>query len=275
MTHRSSPSLSTRLLLVVIAIVTSSCSALRKVESMVPEIPEIVLIGNKSDRESEKGTYDPNTLEANLREDAAIFRFNVRGQNRKVVIQLFPQDAPITVANFQKRIEDGFYNGLAIHRVIPNYLVQMGDPQSRNPEARAAWGTSGVDSMLAAEINRPHGPGAVGMARLGDSANPSRRSSGSQFYVALDNLSKLNGNYTIFGQVIQGFETIQEIAEYPADNNDNPFQRITIKSAKLGRASSHRPEDLAVIKRRTNRKSVNQQPVRQEGMLKRAWRRIW
>ena len=275
MTHRSFPSLSTRLLLVVIAIVTSSCSALRKVESMVPEIPEIVLIGNKSDREAEKGTYDPNTLEANLREDAAIFRFNVRGQNRKVVIQLFPQDAPITVANFQKRIEDGFYNGLAIHRVIPNYLVQMGDPQSRNPEARAAWGTSGVYSMLPAEINRPHGPGAVGMARLGDSANPSRRSSGSQFYVALDNLSKLNGNYTIFGQVIQGFETIQEIAEYPADNNDNPFQRITIKSAKLGRASSHRPEDLAVIKRRTNRKSVNQQPVRQEGMLKRAWRRIW
>ena len=270
------PSLLSLVALTITPLIISSCSTLRKVESMVPEIPEIVLIGKKKDpTTSQDGTYDPSNLEADLIQDAAIFKFNVAGQTRKVVIQLFPDQAPVTVANFQKRIRDGFYDGLAIHRVIPNYLIQTGDPQSRDPESRAAWGTGGNDNALPAEISRRHQPGAVGMARLGDSANRGRRSSGSQFYIALDNLPSLDGKYTIFGQVIQGFETIQQIAEFPADTNDNPYQRIAIKSAKLARAGSHRPEDITTIKRRTSRKTLDQQPTKEEGVLKRTWRQIW
>ncbi len=211
----------------------SSCTVMRKVERMVPEIPEIILIGEKPPK-IDPG--DPESLKPDLEKDAAVFKIDVQGQRRRIVIQLYPDAAPMTVANFQNQVRTGHYEGMAVHRAIPNYLVQMGDPQSKVPDSRAAWGTGGLKTTLPAEINLRHRLGSVGMARLGDASNPTRSSSGSQFYIALGEMKKSDGKYTVFGQVIQGYDALQTISEFPADENDNPYQRLEIKSAHLDRA---------------------------------------
>ena len=249
-----------------------SCSTLRKIASMVPEIPEIFLIGGEK---APPDPVDPATLEPDLKNDVAIFKLDVQGRRHRLIIGLFPEAAPMTVANFQQLIRRGHYEGMAIHRVIPNYLVQMGDPQSKDPEARAAWGTGGLETTTPREIHLPHRLGAVAMARLEDAVNPSRQSSGSQFYIALGELSRFDRQYTVFGQVIQGYDILQTISEFPADENDNPYQRIEIKSTYLDRSKLYTPEDIDALRRTTRRRTLEEMPTRRPGLLQRAWDLIW
>jgi cyclophilin family peptidyl-prolyl cis-trans isomerase len=246
----------------------SSCSTMRKVEGMIPEIPEIVLIGKKDKPED-------TPLIPDLKKDVAVFKLDVMGQTRRVAIQLYPADAPLTVANFQENIRRNYYDGMAIHRVIPNYLVQMGDPQSKDPRTRAGWGTGGLETTLPSEIKLRHRLGTVGMARLSDASNPTRKSSGSQFYITTGDMRKFDGKYTVFGQVIQGYDTLQTISELPADENDNPYQRVQIKSTHLDRSSNIRPEDINALQRKTRRRTVEEMPTRQDGLVKRTWRQLW
>ncbi len=270
--HRSNPSIT--LFALAIALIPA-CTVMRKVEDMVPEIPEIVLIGKK-DKPSPTGHLQPGTLEPDLENNAAIFKIDVLGRTERLVIQLFPQDAPLTVANFQNNIRSGHYEGMAIHRVIPNYLVQLGDPQSKQPDTRAAWGTGGLDTTLPAEIKRAHQLGSVGMARLGDAANPQRHSSGSQFYITTGDLSRYDGRYTVFGQVLQGFAALQKLSTLPADENDNPYQRIAILSARLGPAKRYPAESPEILRQRVRRLQVEEMPTTQQDNLpKRLWKKIW
>lgn len=155
------------------------------------------------------------------------------GSRESVTIELFPNDAPQTVANFINKAESGVYNGLAFHRAIEGFLVQTGDPLTADESARERWGTGGEDQTLPAEIKRPHRIGSVAMARRADKVNPDRRSNSSQFYVALGNFASLDGKYTVFGQVVSGLETIQTIAAMPVDSNDCPIARIELKSVKI------------------------------------------
>lgn len=155
------------------------------------------------------------------------------GTRETVMIELFPSDAPQTVANFINRCESGVYNGLAFHRAIEGYLVQTGDPLTADESAREKWGTGGEDKTLPAEIKRPHRAGSVVMARRSDKVNPQRRSNSSQFYIALGNYGSLDGKYTVFGQVVSGLSTIQNIARMPVDANDCPIARIEMKSVKI------------------------------------------
>lgn len=129
--------------------------------------------------------------------------------------------APETAANFVKLANEGFYNGLTFHRVIPRFVVQGGDPKGD--------GTGGPGYTLPAEIRLPHKRGAIAMARLGDAQNPERRSSGSQFYIALSDLPDLDGQYTVFGQVRAGMEVVDRIAQVKTDAFDKPLEKITIK----------------------------------------------
>ncbi|MFT4640459.1 MAG: cyclophilin family peptidyl-prolyl cis-trans isomerase [Verrucomicrobiales bacterium] len=250
----------------------TACTVMHKVENMIPEVPEILLIG---DKKAPASPTDPANLTPDLKNDVAVFKFDVQGQTRSVVIQLYANEAPITVANFQQQVRSKHYKGMAIHRAIPNYLIQMGDPQSKDHESRAAWGTGGLETSLPAEIKLRHRLGAVGMARLNDTANPGRQSSGSQFYITTGDLQKLDGSYTIFGQVIQGYATLQTISQFPADENDNPYQRIEIQSAQLDQSSRYTPEDIRSIHRKARRRTIEEMPVRQEGRLKRTWRQLW
>lgn len=163
----------------------------------------------------------------------AVMEVAFGGARDTVMIELFPGEAPQTVANFIDRCDSGFYNGLAFHRAIEGFLVQTGDPLTSDESAREKWGTGGEDKTIPAEIKLPHRIGAVAMARRSDKVNPSRRSNGSQFYVALGNFGVLNGKYTVFGQVISGLETLKRISIMPVDANDCPVARIEVKSIKV------------------------------------------
>lgn len=155
------------------------------------------------------------------------------GSKETVMIELFPDSAPQTVANFINLAETGVYNGLAFHRAIEGFLVQTGDPLTSDDSARERWGTGGEDRTLPAEIKRPHRIGAVAMARRADKVNPERRSNGSQFYIALGNFASLDGKYTVFGQVVSGLNVVQNISRMPVDANDCPIARIEVKSVKI------------------------------------------
>lgn len=159
-------------------------------------------------------------------------RFKSDKSVRKVALEFHEQDAPIAVENFKKLAKKGFYKGLAFHRVFPNTLVQVGDPLSKKKKAHGI-GTGGPGYTLPAEIRGKHTKGAVAAARLPDKVNPQRRSNGSQFYICLAPQSQLNGQYTVFAHVIQGMDVLEAISNKPADTNDSPVERITIKKIKI------------------------------------------
>jgi peptidyl-prolyl cis-trans isomerase B (cyclophilin B) len=118
---------------------------------------------------------------------------------------LYPEKAPISVTNFIQLATGNFYNGLMFHRVISDYVIQGGDPERS--------GRSGLGYTLPAEIGLKHELGSLALARLPDHVNPNRRSSGSQFYITLDQISFLDGEDTVFGQTIEGLDVIKEIKE--------------------------------------------------------------
>ena len=153
-------------------------------------------------------------------------------QTRTFAIAFFDADAPRTVANFKKLVQDGFYKKTTIHRVFPNYLVQGGDPLSRRKD-RTVIGTGGPGYTLPAEIRRKHFRGAVAMGRLKDQLNPNRQSNGSQFYVCLQPIPAQDGQDTVFGEVIAGFPALDEISRLETDSNANPLDRVEVVRAYI------------------------------------------
>ncbi|GAB4240655.1 MAG: hypothetical protein OHK005_02990 [Candidatus Methylacidiphilales bacterium] len=142
-----------------------------------------------------------------------------------IVIELDEKAAPQTVANFKKLVAEGFYNGTTFHRVIPNFMIQGGDPNSKGQD-RSTHGRGGPGYTIPAEIGLKHTRGAVSCARLPDQVNPSRASSGSQFFICVVDTPFLDGQYTVFGRVVEGMEVADKIVAQPRDRNDNPNERI-------------------------------------------------
>jgi cyclophilin family peptidyl-prolyl cis-trans isomerase len=153
-------------------------------------------------------------------------------QSRSFVIAFFDASAPQTAANFKKLVKDGFYVKTTFHRVFPNYLVQGGDPLSKKKD-RTVIGTGGPGYTLRAEIRQKHTRGAVAMGRLSDNINPTRQSSGSQFYICLQSIASQDGKDTVFGEVISGLNALDEISRLPADTNANPIDRIQVRKTYL------------------------------------------
>ena len=121
-----------------------------------------------------------------------------------IVVALDASAAPQTVNNFVFLANQGFYDGLTFHRVVPGFVIQGGDP--------LGTGTGGPGYTVPAEIKLPHVEGAIAMARLGDQQNPQRASSGSQFYITLAPTPNLDGAYTAFGHVTSGMDVVKKIA---------------------------------------------------------------
>ena len=123
-----------------------------------------------------------------------------------IKIELFADKAPKTVANFQKLANDKFYDGVKFHRVIPGFMIQGGDPNTKGPN-RASYGTGGPGYTIPAEFNdHLHVRGALAMARAHDI-----NSAGSQFYICLADAHFLDHNYTVFGQVTKGMDVVDKI----------------------------------------------------------------
>jgi len=173
-------------------------------------------------------------LSAVRAEDVALVTLKVGKDKvpKQVAIEFYEGDAPQTVENFKKLARKRFYNGQSIHRVFPDTLVQTGDPLSKGND-RAKIGTGGPGYTLPPEIHHKHTKGAVAAGRLGDRINPGRLSNGSQFLICLQPMPSYDGQYTVFGNVIWGLDALNQVSELPVDTNDNPIQRVEIKSIKI------------------------------------------
>lgn len=122
-----------------------------------------------------------------------------------ITCQLDVNEAPLSSTNFIQLAQGGFYNGLIFHRVVPKFVIQGGDPEGT--------GRGGPGYTVPAEIKLPHQQGALAWARQADVVNPQKRSSGSQFYITLEKIPYLDGEYTVFGHTISGMEVVQKIEE--------------------------------------------------------------
>jgi peptidyl-prolyl cis-trans isomerase B (cyclophilin B) len=137
-------------------------------------------------------------------------------------IRFFPDKAPKHVENFIKLAKSGFYDKTIFHRVIPGFMIQGGDPNTKNEKDKAQYGMGGPGHRVKAEFNdRPHVRGTVSMARTSDPD-----SAGSQFFIVVKDTPHLNGQYTVFGEVVKGMEVADKIVSQPQDRGNMPLERI-------------------------------------------------
>jgi peptidyl-prolyl cis-trans isomerase B (cyclophilin B) len=138
-----------------------------------------------------------------------------------ITLSFFPEDAPKHVDNFIELSKKGFYNQTIFHRVIPNFMIQGGDPNSKS-EDKSQHGTGGPGYNLKAEFNKnSHKRGTLSMARSGDPD-----SAGSQFFICVSDVPHLDGQYSVFGEVTDGMDVVDKIVSKQRDQNDNPLERI-------------------------------------------------
>jgi len=141
-----------------------------------------------------------------------------------ITLKFFPDVAPGHVKNFIDLASKGFFDGTTFHRVIPGFMIQGGDPNSKNADKRT-HGMGGPGYTIKAEFNaRPHKRGTLSMARA---QNPD--SAGSQFFICVKDSSFLDRQYTVFGEVESGMDVADKIVSQPKDSNDNPLERIEMK----------------------------------------------
>ena len=137
-----------------------------------------------------------------------------------IEFNLLPELAPETVRSFTKLAQSEFYNGTLFHRIIPGFMIQGGDPNTKKPELKTQWGMGGPGFTVKAEFSsRSHLRGIVSMAR---SADPN--SAGSQFFIVTADSTFLDREYTVFGEVTQGMDVADKIVNLPRDNADCPQQ---------------------------------------------------
>ena len=141
-----------------------------------------------------------------------------------IELKFFPEVAPNHVKNFVDLAKKGFYDGTIFHRVIPGFMIQGGDPNSKNPD-KSGHGMGGPGYTVKAEFNdKPHKRGTLSMAR---SQDPD--SAGSQFFICVADAAFLNKKYTVFGEVVSGMQVADKIVNQPRDKRDNPGERIEMK----------------------------------------------
>jgi peptidyl-prolyl cis-trans isomerase B (cyclophilin B) len=150
----------------------------------------------------------------------------IETQFGEMEIEFLPGKAPGHVKNFLDLAKKGFYDGTTFHRVIPGFMIQGGDPNTRNASAsRAQHGTGGPGYTIKAEFNdTAHSRGVVSMARSQDP-----NSAGSQFFICVKDSAFLDRNYTAFGRVVRGMDVADKIVNSPRDSRDNPNDRIEMK----------------------------------------------
>ena len=156
-----------------------------------------------------------------------------------IVVRLY-DDTPGHRDNFLQNVRDSLYNGVTFHRVIRNFMIQTGDPYTRDyPDRPDVFGTGGPGYTVPAEIKGEdgktlhlHKKGALAAARKGDRANPEKASSGSQFYIVQDAgaCKQLDGDYTVFGETVSGLDVVDKIASVATGAKDRPVNDIKIIS---------------------------------------------
>jgi peptidyl-prolyl cis-trans isomerase B (cyclophilin B) len=151
-----------------------------------------------------------------------------------MVLQFWADAAPKTIANFKKLAKDGFYDGTCFHRVIKGFMIQGGDPNTKDPTKEALWGQGDPGYKIDAEFNdHAHLRGVISMARSDDP-----NSAGSQFFICHGNPAFLDHHYTTFGKLIKGDDVLEKIATTPTHPQDRPDKRMGVVSIKIVAAST-------------------------------------
>jgi len=156
-----------------------------------------------------------------------------------MVIAFWPDVAPKTVENFMKLARQGYYDGTAFHRIVKGFMIQGGDPLTKDAKAEGRWGTGGPGYQIKAEFNdKSHVRGVLSMAR---SQNPD--SAGSQFFICLADAKFLDRQYTAFGQVIKGDDVLGRLGDTPTTSGgggekSKPVKRVAVESVKIVPAES-------------------------------------
>ncbi len=150
---------------------------------------------------------------------------NIKTNFGKISFKLLPELAPETVRNFEKLAKEGFYDGTLFHRVIPGFMIQGGDPNTKT-DNKSSWGTGGPGYNIKAEFSsRSHLRGIVSMAR---SQDPD--SAGSQFFIVTADSTFLDRQYTVFGEVVEGMDVADKIVNLERDGNDCPLEKTQMIS---------------------------------------------
>jgi peptidyl-prolyl cis-trans isomerase B (cyclophilin B) len=156
-----------------------------------------------------------------------------------MVVQFWTDAAPNTIENFKKLARSGFYDGTIFHRIVKGFMIQGGDPNSKDPGKENRYGEGGPGYKIKAEFNdHSHQRGVISMAR-----EPDPHSAGSQFFICLAPVPRLDGEYTTFGKLIKGDDVLQKIGDTPvtrnsAGENSKPTKRVVIESIKIVPADS-------------------------------------
>lgn len=151
-----------------------------------------------------------------------------------MVLEFYPDVAPNHVANFKKLARSGFYDGQCFHRVIAGFMIQGGDPNTKDDNKKDQWGQGGPGYTINAEFNsKHHARGVLSMARTSDP-----NSAGSQFFICHGDCGQLDGQYTVFGKLIKGYDVLDKIATTPTEGPDRPVKRMDIVSVKIVPADS-------------------------------------
>ncbi|HEY3664256.1 MAG TPA: peptidylprolyl isomerase, partial [Chthoniobacterales bacterium] len=157
--------------------------------------------GQDASKPEEKKPMDTNQKEVAV----------LKTTDGEMVVEFWPEVAPKTVENFKKLARAGFYDGTAFHRIIRGFMIQGGDPTTKDPSKESSYGTGGPGYQIQAEFNdRPHLRGVLSMARSSDP-----NSAGSQFFICLGTASSLDHQYTAFGKVIKGLDVLDKIGATP------------------------------------------------------------
>ncbi|MBA3607253.1 MAG: peptidylprolyl isomerase [Chthoniobacterales bacterium] len=173
-------------------------------------------------------------METNQKEVAVL-----KTSDGEMVVEFWSDVAPKTVENFKKLAKEGFYDGTAFHRIIKGFMIQGGDPNTKDLNKESSYGTGGPGYKIPAEFNeRPHVRGVLSMARSSDP-----NSGGSQFFVCLGTASSLDRQYTAFGKVIKGLDVLDKIGTTPVSRsnsgeNSKPNTRVSLESVKVVPADS-------------------------------------
>jgi peptidyl-prolyl cis-trans isomerase B (cyclophilin B) len=163
----------------------------------------------------------------------------IKTSEGEMVAEFWPEVAPNTVENFKKLARSGFYDGTAFHRIVKGFMIQGGDPLTKDPAQESRYGTGDPGYKIKAEFNdRSHERGVLSMAR---SSNPD--SAGSQFFICLANVSRLDHQYTTFGKIIKGDDVLGKIGDTEVTTSDSgerskPTKRVTVESIKIVPADS-------------------------------------
>ena len=189
-----------------LAMLLCACQS-QSVEQTQPNEPQPVAQQQETptQQQSQETPMTPNEPQQNAQ--VAYVRMTIEGKG-DLVIELDLKEAPKTSENFLNLVKEGFYNGVRFHRVVPRFVIQAGDPKSKTlPMGHPELGTGGSGKNIKFEPNNlKHKRGALGMARA---QNPD--SASSQFYICLEDLPQLDGNYVIFGKVVEGIEIIDQV----------------------------------------------------------------